>query len=169
MLSPLQLPVVLGARIGPAVLRRATHDDVDGVMALFADDAISAARGDRLDPGDREAYAAGVRAVLEDARNDLVVVELGGRVVGMQQLTLIPGIARLGAERLQLEGVRVAADLRSTGIGTAMVRWAIEVAAPALGASLVQLTSDSRRTEARRFYERLGFAVSHTGFKLRVP
>lgn len=78
MLSPLQLPTVLDARAGTVSLRRATAGDIDGVMALFADDAIGAARGDRLDPG----------------------------------------IARLGAERLQLEGVRVAADLRSAGIGS---------------------------------------------------
>lgn len=35
-----------------------------------------------------------------------------------------------------------------------------------LGADLVQLTSDATRTDARRFYERLGFVASHVGFKL---
>jgi hypothetical protein len=33
---------------------------------------------------------------------------------------------------------------------------------------LVQLTSDNSRTEAHRFYERLGFTGSHVGFKLRL-
>lgn len=169
MLSPLQLPIVLDTRAGSVVLRRAAPGDVDGVMELFAGDAISAARGDRIDPADRAAYAAGLAAILEGDRNDLVVVDLAGRVIGMQQLTLIPGIARLGAERLQLEGVRIAADLRSGGIGTAMVRWAFETAAPVLGAPVVQLTSDTRRADARRFYERLGFVASHTGFKRLAP
>jgi GNAT superfamily N-acetyltransferase len=34
------------------------------------------------------------------------------------------------------------------------------------GCRLAQLTSDKRRAEAHRFYERLGFADSHSGYKL---
>jgi hypothetical protein len=33
---------------------------------------------------------------------------------------------------------------------------------------LVELTSDKRRTDAIRFYERLGFTASHEGMKLRL-
>jgi len=36
------------------------------------------------------------------------------------------------------------------------------------GCRLVQLTSDSRRTDAHRFYDRLGFTPTHTGFKLTL-
>jgi hypothetical protein len=32
----------------------------------------------------------------------------------------------------------------------------------------VQLTSQKRRTDAHRFYERLGFVRSHEGFKLKL-
>jgi hypothetical protein len=31
---------------------------------------------------------------------------------------------------------------------------------------MVQLTTNNQRPEARRFYERLGFAASHVGMKL---
>lgn len=34
------------------------------------------------------------------------------------------------------------------------------------GARLMQLTTDHRRAEAHRFYERLGFQGSHLGMKL---
>jgi GNAT superfamily N-acetyltransferase len=47
------------------------------------------------------------------------------------------------------------------------MRWAIEQARQR-GCALVQLTSDARRAEAHRFYERLGFVASHTGFKLAL-
>ena len=81
------------------------------------------------------------------------------------QLTLIPGLARGGATRMQVEAVRVAESVRGHGLGSAMMRWAIEDAR-ARGAALVQLTSDSRREDAHRFYDRLGFAASHVGLKL---
>lgn len=40
--------------------------------------------------------------------------------------------------------------------------------ARARGVTLVQLTSDKRRPEAHRFYERLGYVATHEGFKLEV-
>ena len=67
--------------------------------------------------------------------------------------------------RAQLEAVRVRADLRSRGIGDALVRGAVEEARRR-GCALVQLTTDKRRTDAHRFYARLGFTASHEGFKL---
>jgi GNAT superfamily N-acetyltransferase len=89
-------------------------------------------------------------------------------VVGTLQLTAIPGMARRGSTRLLVEAVRVASLKRSSGIGGAMMSWVTGVAAPALGADLVQLTSDAARSDAHRFYERLGFVASHVGFKYRT-
>jgi GNAT superfamily N-acetyltransferase len=34
------------------------------------------------------------------------------------------------------------------------------------GCALIQLTTDKARTDAHRFYERLGFVASHEGLKL---
>jgi hypothetical protein len=41
----------------------------------------------------------------------------------------------------------------------------VEEASHELGAPLVQLTSDAARSDAHRFYLRLGFIDSHVGFK----
>ena len=43
-----------------------------------------------------------------------------------------------------------------------------DAAAPALGAAMVQLTSDAARTDAHRFYERLGYVATHEGFTPEV-
>ena len=86
-------------------------------------------------------------------------------VVGTLQLTFIPGLTRGGAERLLIEAVRIASSRRGEGLGGDLIRWAIERGRER-GCGLVQLTSDTRRTDAHRFYERLGFAKSHEGFKL---
>jgi GNAT superfamily N-acetyltransferase len=48
-----------------------------------------------------------------------------------------------------------------------MMAWAIEEASRR-GCALVQLTSDKARTDAHRFYARLGFVASHEGMKLAL-
>ncbi|MGS0561381.1 GNAT family N-acetyltransferase [Microbacterium aurugineum] len=169
MLDVLPLPYSFESRIGTALLRRATVEDTDAVIALLADDPISAARGDVASDEDLPAYTRGLVEILAEPSNDLLVVELDGDVVGTLQLTSIPGMARRGARRLLVEAVRVRSSLRSSGIGSAVMRWVGEVAAPAVGATMVQLTSDAARTDAHRFYERLGYVGSHRGFKYSVP
>ncbi|MFE6995780.1 GNAT family N-acetyltransferase [Microbacterium sp. NPDC057659] len=169
MLDALPLPHPFDSRAGAAVLRRATPDDADAIIALLADDPISASRGDQASDADRPAYAAALVEILAEPSNDLLVVDLDGALVGTLQLTLIPGMARQGAKRLLIEAVRVRSTLRSSGIGSAVMRWVSDAAAPALGAALIQLTSDAARTDAHRFYERLGYVGSHVGFKYRVP
>ncbi|MGY1823838.1 GNAT family N-acetyltransferase [Geodermatophilus sp. SYSU D00079] len=86
-------------------------------------------------------------------------------VVGTLQLTVLPGLSRGGAPRLQVEAVRVRADHRGSGLGTAMAEWAVAEGRQR-GCALVQLTTDTRRPDALRFYERLGFVASHVGLKL---
>jgi GNAT superfamily N-acetyltransferase len=170
VLADLALPVQLAARIEGVILRRAMPADLDALMGLLADDPVSATRGDRADPGDAGLYRDALERILADPSNELLVAyDADGTVVGTLQLTLIPGMARRGSSRLQVEAVRVRSDLRSAGIGGAMMRWVADSAAPALGAALVQLTSDAARVDAHRFYERLGYAPSHVGFKLRIP
>ena len=150
-------------------MRRAELRDLDSILRLLADDAVSAGRGDRNRPEDRPAYERAFAAIDRDPAQLLLVTESeGDGIIGTMQLSLLPGLARRGAMRLQIEAVRVRSDRRSAGIGGRMIRWAME-AAPGMGAALVQLTSDAAREDAHRFYERLGFVPSHVGFKYAPP
>jgi GNAT superfamily N-acetyltransferase len=88
-------------------------------------------------------------------------------VVGTLQLTFIPGMARRGALRAQIEAVRVGEAQRGLGLGREMMLWAIEESRRR-GCALVQLTTDKQREAAHRFYARLGFAASHEGMKLAL-
>jgi GNAT superfamily N-acetyltransferase len=144
------------------IFRAAVETDLPAIVALLADDVIGAGRED----ASSAAYLTAFRDVTADPRNHLVVADAGGEVAGTLQLTYIPGISRMGAERAQIEGVRVAAAHRSRGLGREMINWAIEQA-KARGCGLVQLTSDKRRSGAIRFYESLGFEPTHEGMKLR--
>ncbi|PWH06058.1 GNAT family N-acetyltransferase [Brachybacterium endophyticum] len=166
MIATLPLPTQLETGAGAVTLRAASTEDLEGLMKLLADDAIGRGRGDRAEGEDAERYRRALAEVLADGSNELVVgVQEDAPLLAMFQLTRIPGLSRRGVTRLQVESVRVAREARSRGLGAAMMRWVLEDAAPAVGAELVQLTSDAEREDARRFYERLGFVPSHIGFK----
>lgn len=143
-------------------IRHATVTDVPAIIELLADDEIGATRET---PHDRAPYEESFAAIAADPNQLLVIGERGGQIVATMQLTFIPGLSRRGTWRAQIEGVRVASAARGGGLGEALMRWAIEQARQRRCA-LVQLTSDDRRREAHRFYQRLGFTASHTGFKL---
>jgi ribosomal protein S18 acetylase RimI-like enzyme len=66
--------------------------------------------------------------------------------------------------RALVESVRTAPDLRSKGIGAALMAEA-ESRARAAGARIIQLTTDKSRTRAHAFYDRLGYEASHLGYK----
>lgn len=149
-------------------VRRARRDDVRGLAALVGADPVSAARGDSGE-GDLTDYQEAYAAIDADPRQLLVVVVREGSDVPVATLqrTLLPGFARRGAWRSQLEAVHVAAELQGRGLGSRLVRWAVDEAREQ-GCALVQLTSANERPDAHRFYERLGFAASHVGFKLAL-
>lgn len=141
--------------------REAERDDLERVVELIADDAVAATRTGTYGA----AHVAGFEAVAASPDNELVVAESDGEVIGVMQLTFIPGISRNGASRLLVEAVRVDRALRGQGIGRLMMEHAHE-RGRARGCVLAQLTSDKQRPDAHRFYRNLGYEQSHEGFKL---
>ncbi|MFJ8213148.1 GNAT family N-acetyltransferase [Streptomyces sp. NPDC096033] len=146
------------------IFRAATRQDLPAVLALLADE-------DRVtDPASvtvGEAYERAFADIEADPRNEVLVLTDGEAVLGCLQLTYVPGLGQGGRERALVEAVRIRADRRGCGLGAELMRLAAE-RARARGCALVQLTSNKRREEAHRFYERLGYARSHEGFKLRL-
>ncbi|MEU3858137.1 GNAT family N-acetyltransferase [Streptomyces sp. NPDC028722] len=150
--------------MGDLEIRDATADDLPAIVAMLADDPLGA---QRESPDDLTPYRAALERLDADPNQHLVVAVREGRVIGTLQLTIIPGLSRKGATRALVEAVRIHADERGSGLGSLLIEWAVD-ASRRLGCHLVQLTSDKSRTDAHRFYERLGFTASHEGFKLRL-
>lgn len=146
--------------------RPARHSDLEAIVALLADDAMSAGR-EAPDPPLAPAYRVAFDEIAADPRQLPLVVEEDGRLVGYLQLSLIPGLAFRGMKRGLIESVRIASDRRGAGLGAAFIAHAVELAR-VNGCRLIQLTSTNERTDAHRFYERLGFVATHTGFKLAL-
>lgn len=146
------------------IFREAVHADLAAIIVLLADDVLGKARDFTVVD---EAYERAFAAVDADPRNALVVADDEGQVVACMQVTYIPGMGRHGAERALIEAVRVRSDRRGQGIGGELTRWVIDQARER-GCALAQLTSDKTRTDAHRFYARLGFVASHVGMKLTL-
>lgn len=145
------------------VFRPATHGDLPAIIAMLADDELSSGREDPSLPLDPR-YVAAFEAIQADPNQEVIVAELDKRIVGTMQLSYLPGLAFRGAWRGLIEAVRVSRDLRGHGIGGTMIDWAND-RFRARGCRMAQLTSKLTRTDAHRFYERLGWDKSHAGFK----
>ena len=147
-------------------VRGARREDVPAIVRLLADDTLGAKREQATDPLP-QAYWEAYQAITTQGVNELMVAELDGAIVGCLQLTVIPGLSRMGLIRGQIEGVRVSSTHRGQRIGELLVAAATDRARE-LGCGILQLTTDKSRVDAHRFYERLGFEATHIGMKRAI-
>ncbi|MDF8354008.1 GNAT family N-acetyltransferase [Ensifer adhaerens] len=146
------------------LIRKAERKDLEAIVALFANDPLGG-HGDTTDPEAFADYAAAFDRIEASTLQTLFVAVLEGQVVGTFQTALHTSLSGRGSSSLIVEAVQTRADMRGRGIGERMMRHAIGEAREKR-AKKVRLTSNAVRTDAHRFYERLGFARSHFGFQL---
>ena len=146
------------------VFRRAVEADLCAIVKMLADDPIGVAREVPEEPL-VNTYWDAFRAISADANQLLIVAVNSKTIVGTMQLSFIPGIARTGMWRGQIEAVRVLKKYRNTGLGRRMLCWGVE-RCKERGCGMVQLTTDKKRTNAHQFYNSIGFVASHEGYKL---
>nr|WP_019414210.1 GNAT family N-acetyltransferase [Paenisporosarcina sp. TG20] len=148
------------------MFRVATEKDLDSIVAMLADDVLGSMR-ERYENPLPNSYIEALEAIISDPNNELVVACDGNEVIGVQQITFTPYITHQGGWRATIEGVRTSASVRDKGVGTELIKWAIQ-RAKERGCHLVQLTTDKKRPDALRFYERLGFKPTHEGLKMKL-
>jgi ribosomal protein S18 acetylase RimI-like enzyme len=148
------------------VFRIARREDVPAIVRLLADDELGNQRERYQDPLP-ESYYGAFEQLESDRNHELIVAELNGEVRGTLHLMFLPSLSYQGGLRAQVESVRVDKKCQNQGIGSKMMKWAIERARQR-GAHIVQLTTHSSRADAHRFYQRLGFKGSHLGMKLSL-
>jgi len=143
--------------------REATINDLDSIVKMLVDDELGKEREHYSAPI-LDAYIKSFHVISNDPNNELIVACIKDEVVGVQQLTFIPYLTNQDGWRATIEGVRVASSARGKGIGTMLINQAID-RAKELGCHLIQLTTDKKREETLRFYERLEFTATHEGLK----
>ncbi len=143
------------------VIRSAGPQDVGQLIDLLALGALVAGKED---PGRPERYVAALADIQSTPPGDVLVAELAGAVVGMCQLVVFRHLQGGGGRCAEIESMHVHPDVRSRGIGGRLLTGAVDAARRA-GCYRIQLTSNTQRHDAHRFYARHGFAPSHVGFK----
>jgi ribosomal protein S18 acetylase RimI-like enzyme len=148
------------------LFRLATHADLPLIVRMLADDELGSQR-ERVENPLPKPYYSAFEQINNDPNHELIVAERNGEVIGTLHLMFLPSVSFQGGLRAQIESVRVDKRFQSRGIGSEMMKWAMERARQR-GAHAVQLTTHTLRVDAHRFYERLGFKGTHLGMKLSL-
>lgn len=137
------------------------------IIGLIANDKLGQLREEYRNPLPNPYYDA-FENIAADPNQELMVMETeSGQIIGTLQLSFIQYLTYQGGIRAQIEAVRVDKAFRGKGIGQQLFAWAIQ-RAKEKKAHVVQLTTDKKRSEALKFYEKLGFVASHEGMKLHL-
>jgi len=145
-------------------IRKATREDVDRIVRLSNDGGPNGPYK-QLPDQLPQCYYDSFEKIAADPKQFLMIAEYEGSIVGTFHMTYLTYLAGEGRDDCQIEAVHVDSALRSMGIGSFMMTWAI-AKAKARNCRRVQLTTNKLRTDAHRFYQRLGFELSHEGAKL---
>lgn len=158
--------VSVGDDLADLLIREAREDDLPDIVALLAVDVLGG-HGDTIEAAALPDYVRAFKRIAKSPVDSLYVAEIGGEIIGTFQTTLITTLLGRGSSTLKIEAVHVRPGTRGKGVGSAMMRFAVDRAREA-GARSVQLTSNRARHAAHLFYERLGFEESHVGFKMKL-
>jgi GNAT superfamily N-acetyltransferase len=145
-------------------IRKATPADVDNIVRLSNAGGPGGEPRKVLPDALPDVYFHAFQRIQSDANQFLMVAECGGKIIGTFHMTYLTYLPAAGQEDCQIENVHVRDDWRGKGVGTFMMRWVIDEASKR-GCRRVQLTTDKTRKDAHKFYERLGFVLSHEGAK----
>lgn len=136
-----------------AIVRRATIDDADRISDLSAELGY---------PTPVETLRPSLEAILQRPEDVVFVAVLDGRVVGWAHGSY--RVVLSDGARCEVLGLVVEEAHRGRGVGRRLMQ-AIEHWTREMGALQVTLRSRTLRSDAHRFYERLGYVQQKTQFK----
>jgi len=150
----------------PPKVRLATEPDLPRIVELLAQ--LAPDDPDREDTSSPLPYDYHlVFREMAAGRQQLFVAESRGKIIGTLVVIIVPNLSHRATPYAIIENVVVDAKHRSKGVGEALIARAVEEARNA-GCYKVSLTSNKRRTDAHRFYERQGFEQSHAAFRITL-
>ncbi len=146
--------------------REVSKNDLPILIKMMADDKLASKQED-ISKSINQSYLSAFSKIKADPNNDLIVAVSDDEIIGKMQLTYIRYLGHMGAQTCIIAGVRVDKQYRGQGLGSEIVKWGIE-RAKSKGCNSIKLTSNKQRTDAIRFYKKLGFDATHEGFRLML-
>ena len=143
-----------------ALVRPIRYEDVAAAIELLRGGSLMPEFEDVSKVDD---YWAAVEATRRQ-RGDVLVAEVEGDVVGVCQVIIFQHFQHAGGWCCEIESVHVRSDVRSRGVGAALLAAADDLAR-ARGCYRIQLTSRNVREDAHRFYLANGYGQTSQGFK----
>ena len=144
------------------MIRKANRDDLKDILAIYAEPDID--NGNVLDLNNAEAMLDKMKHYPDYT---LYVATTANKVVGSFALLIMDNLAHMGAPSAVVEDVVVHSKWRSRGIGSQMIRLAMEKAKKAKCYKLT-LSCNINRDRAHKFYESLGFEKHGYSFLIRL-
>lgn len=142
-------------------IRKANRDDLKDILAIYAEPDID--NGNILNLNSAETMLDKMKHYPDYT---LYVATTGNKVVGSFALLIMDNLAHMGAPSVIVEDVVVHSKWRSRGIGSRMIRFAMDKAKQAKCYKLA-LTCSINRDRAHKFYESLGFEKHGYSFLIR--
>jgi GNAT superfamily N-acetyltransferase len=149
-------------KIPDLVIRPAVVEDLPTILDLYQE--LGAAYGQISDEGGVD-YLALWQQVKADTRQQVLVGEQDGEIVGTVTLILVPNLGHQGKPWAAVDNVVVRGGRRGQGMGTALMSEVGRIAR-SHGCYKIVLTSNLVRQQAHRFYRNLGWEQTHAGFSL---
>ena len=139
------------------VIRKAEKTDIPHVLRLYA----------RVLDGGNTVQTETAEQIYDKMKSypdyHIYVAELDGNIVGTFALAIMDNMAHMGAKSGLIEDVAVSDSFQGKGIGTQMMKYAVEICKEN-ACYKVCLSSNIKREMAHKFYRKLGFKIHGYSF-----
>lgn len=146
------------------IFQKARKEDLSDIVSMLQDDILGQGREHKEDI---LIYETAFEEINKDPNHFLAIIKYNGENIATCHLTIIPTLAISAKKRMNIEAVRVKRKFINQGIGSWMINKAIEFAKEK-DVQIIQLTTNKNRSEALKFYQRLGFENTHEGLKFNI-
>lgn len=149
------------------MIRKAKLSDLPALLKLYDHLRGGLAWVKKAPTHANAAHKRALAQINKDPHHYTFVATERGKVVGTCTLYILPRVYWSGRPFGLLDSIVVAESQQGQGTGSKLIKHALKVA-KLHKCGQVNLTSNTQRTRAHRFYESLGFEPTYVGFKYSI-
>jgi N-acetylglutamate synthase-like GNAT family acetyltransferase len=151
--------------VGDLIIRRATEEDIIRILELYDELVITYSAIEQSQKRTYKDYLNIFTQINSMAGHNLLIIEHKRKIVGTVTLLIIPSLSHNACPWAVVEHLIVDPNYQGQHLGKRLMRHIINQAKDA-GCYKIILSSNKKRSEAHKFYQKLGFRASSEGFSL---